>query len=205
MSYLEIKRNLNKNDRTVIRQILSLFREVDRQAKLFKKLTGIQCPQMCGMCCFASGIETTVVEMLPLALYLWSRNEADLFLNKLDNTAHPGQCIFFNPDTPIPGNGRCRVYKLRPLICRLFGFFTVKDKYDNYVYGSCKIIKQSYPANYQKAKELIEEGFHPSNMTDFMIRVISMGSDSGKKMLPINIACRVAIERIGFYAGFVLK
>ena len=105
----------------------------------------------------------------------------------------------------MSGNGRCGVYKLRPLICRLFGFFTVKDKHDNYVYGSCRIIKQTYPADYQKAKELIEKGFHPSNMTDFMIRVVAMGSDLGRKMLPINVAARVAIEKVGLYSCFAVK
>jgi len=94
--------------------------------------------------------------------------------------------------------GCCSVYKLRPLICRLFGFFTVKDKYGKYVFGSCKIIKENYPMAYKKALEVIARGYHPSNMSDFAIRILAQGSDTGRRMLPINTAARIAIEQIGY-------
>ena len=193
----EIIQQLNINDRRTITQLLNLFQKVDRKTEKFKKTTGIRCPDMCGVCCMKPGIETTAIEMLPLAVDLWSRNEADMWLEKINKAEHKGLCVFFKPEIGTLNNGQCGVYSLRPLICRLFGFFTVRDKYGNYVYGSCKIIKEKYQASYQRASKMIEEN-HPSNMTDFAIRIISLGSDLSRKMLPINLAARIGIEKIGF-------
>jgi hypothetical protein len=39
---------------------------------------------------------------------------------------------------------------------------------------------------------------HPSNMTDFTIRVLARGSDLGRRMIPVNIAVKTALEKIGF-------
>lgn len=194
---LKIHRKLSRNDRRTISQLLRLYSKVDSEAERFKAISGIRCPNGCGLCCKNTKIETTALEMLPLAVDLWSKNEAENWLNVISNAEMPGLCVFFKPDPAIPGNGRCQIYALRPPICRLFGFFTVKDKYGKYVYGSCKTIKKSYPKAYEKAQQLIEEGFHPSSITDFSIRVLSMGSNLGRKIVPINTAAKVAIEKIG--------
>jgi uncharacterized protein len=92
------------------------------------------------------------------------------------------------------------VYDLRPLICRLFGFFTIRDKNGKYDYGSCIVMKNKYPDTYRRALRLVREGFHPSNVTDYSIRIISMGAGEDSKMLPINVAAKMAIEKIGFEA-----
>ncbi len=195
MKYLLKK--LNKYDQKILIRILRLFKRVDKDAVRFKKLTSIHCPDNCSICCRDTFLETTAVEMLPIALNLWAKDEADIWLDKIafDST---DICVFFKPDKNDFSSGRCSVYDLRPLICRLFGFFTVKDKHGKYVYGSCKVIKEKYPSNYKKAKELIASGFHPSNMTDFTIQIIASGTDLGKKMLPINTATKVALEKIGY-------
>ncbi len=192
-------KRLNENDRRVIGELLQLFREVDEKAEGFKGLTGVNCPPLCGVCCRDSKVEATAAEMLPLAAELWARGLAEEWLQKLEALPEGHErCVFFSPSQDAPDNGRCSVYELRPLICRLFGFFTIKDKYGSYVYGGCKIIKKEYPEKHQKAKELIEKGFKPSSMTDFSIRVSGISPDLGKKMLPINKAAKIALEKIGF-------
>lgn len=193
-----IRSQLHKNDRIIIAQLLRLFHEVDKEAQRFKKLTGIHCPQMCAACCVKSNVETTALEMLPVALELWLKDEADVWLKKIESTRHAGLCVFFKPQVGMPENGRCMIYSLRPLVCRLFGFFTIKDKYGNYVYGSCKVIREKYLDSYHRATKLIAEGFHPSNMTDFAIRLIGMNSGLGRKMIPINLATKIALEKVGF-------
>lgn len=35
-------------------------------------------------------------------------------------------------------------------------------------------------------------------MTDFAIRILAQGSELGKKMLPINTAIKIALEKIGY-------
>jgi uncharacterized protein len=180
-----------------IKEILCLFEKVDIETRRFTGISNIHCPAGCGDCCNSLKIETTALEMMPLAAYLWSKNQADKILSGLSQ-AKSATCIFFKKHPSLSRNGYCGIYKLRPLICRLFGFFTVKDKHGKYVYGSCKIIKQHYPDTYKKALKAIEQGMHPSNMTDFAIRVLAQGSDLGRRMLPVNIAAKIALEKIGF-------
>ena len=187
-----------ENREIVIAQVADLFEQVDREAEKFKSVTGIRCPDMCGICCEGSKVDTTSIEMLPLAAELWKTGEADMWLERIEAADDPGLCVFYRKDPGVPGAGRCSVYALRPLICRLFGFFTVKDKNGNYVYGGCKVIKEKYPEKYRKAVEIIDKGFHPSNITDYAIRLISMGTELSRKMRPINTAAKIAIEKVGF-------
>jgi uncharacterized protein len=188
---------LPKDYSNTIDEVVCLFNKVDEEVRHFVGLTGISCPPGCGYCCNSLKIETTILEMLPLAVHLWARDKANDCLLMLA-AATDARCVFFHSDPEPSGNGHCCVYELRPLICRLFGFFTVKDKYGKYVYGSCKIIKQVYPDAYKKAENIIRQNMHPSNMTDFAIRILAQGSDMGRTMLPINIALKSAIEKIGF-------
>lgn len=190
--------SLSDSSKVVIAQIKDLFSEVDKKVEELKSLTGACCPDMCGICCSGTKVESTAIEMMPLAQEIWRKNEAEMWLNKINNAENPGACVFFKADPMVSGNGRCSVYELRPLICRLFGFFTIKDKNGKYVYGSCKIMKEKFPENYQKAAKMVQEGQYPSNVTDYTIRIISMGTGLNKKMFPINIAAKMSIENIGF-------
>lgn len=191
-------RCLSETDKIIVEQVKDVFREVDVKVEQLKALTGIHCPEMCGICCARSKVETTAIEMMPLAADLWEKNDADLWLERIEKAGSPDSCVFFNRDPDMEGNGRCSVYDLRPLICRLFGFYTVKDKNGDYVYGSCRMIKESYPEDYKKASELISQGMHPSSVTNYSIRLISIGSEMNRKMVPINTAAKIAIEQIGF-------
>ena len=193
-----IRSILPKRDRITIKQVFDLFLKVDEDSKRFKKMTGIYCPDMCGICCIEADVETTVIEMMPLAVELWENGEAEQWMEAIDKEERSGMCVFFKRDPAVLENGRCAVYEFRPLICRLFGFFTVKDKNGDYVYGGCKEIKKKYPKNYQKAIKLIAEGFHSLNVTDYSIRISSIGTELSREMFPINISAKRALEKIGF-------
>ena len=143
-------------------------------------------------------METTAVEMMPLALELWSRNKAEYWLDRIQEVRDNPICAFFQPQPGSSTQGRCAIYPMRPLICRLFGFFTVRNKYGKYVYGSCRVIKQSYPEVYEKALRMIGEWNHPSVGTDYSIRIIGTDAMLGSSMLPINRAASVALEKIGY-------
>lgn len=189
---------LSANSREVISRVCRLFSEVDGKVEELKNLTGVHCPPMCGICCGSLKVETTLIEMMPLAEDLWKKNEADIWLDRLNSAGDISSCVFFRKDEEVPDNGRCLVYELRPLICRLFGFFTIRDKNGKYDYGSCGVMKRKYPDNYRRALKMVTEGAHPSNVTDYSIQIISMGVGLDNKMLPINIAAKMAIEKIGF-------
>ena len=52
---------LSKNDLMAISNVQGIFRKVDREVKRFKRLTGMHCPDRCGVCCAASKVDTTVI------------------------------------------------------------------------------------------------------------------------------------------------
>ena len=116
---------LSENSRGIICRVCRLFAEVDCKVEELKALTGVHCPPMCGICCGSLKVETTLIEMMPLAEKLWKNNEADIWLGRLNSAGDMASCAFFRKDEEVPENGRCLAYDLRPLICRLFGFFTI--------------------------------------------------------------------------------
>ncbi|MBF0253854.1 MAG: YkgJ family cysteine cluster protein [Candidatus Omnitrophica bacterium] len=184
-----------------IRSLREIFDEVDRQASVFSARTGVRCPDGCGACCADSHVDTTVIEMLPLAERIWSQGMAGAVLERL-RCAGEGLCVFYESGPAPVSGGRCGAYQDRPLICRLFGFFTSRDKHGRYVYGSCRRIREQLPDAYQRASKLIAEGFHPSPMTDYSIRVLAMDSNLGRDLIPINRAMRIALERFGLDASY---
>ncbi len=194
----DIRQCLGETDKDAIDRVGALFIEVDQAAKKFQSLTGIKCPEGCGECCRNSRVETTVIEMLPLALELWSQNTAEYWMTRIHETLDDPKCIFYETQSGSATRGRCTVYPQRPLICRLFGFFTVRNKYGKYVFGSCRVIKQEYPEVYANAVRMLDEINHPSVCTDYSIRIIGMDSMLGNRMLPINRAASLALEKIGY-------
>jgi Fe-S-cluster containining protein len=194
----DLRSCLGALDRDTIDRACGLFAEVDIAAEKFKEHTGIQCPDGCGECCSRSRVETTVVEMMPLALLLWDKGEAENWLERIEAARDNPACVFFKAEPGSATRGRCTVYAMRPLICRLFGFFTVRNKYGKYVYGSCRVIKQRYPEIYENAVRRLDEIQHPSACTDYGIRIIGMDSGYGAGMVPINHAASIALKKIGY-------
>ncbi len=194
----DIRQRLSEIDVDAIDRIEALFIEVDQASKNFQSLTGIKCPEGCGECCGNSRVETTIIEMLPLALELWSRNTAEYWMARIHEAPDDSKCAFYKTQSGSSPSGRCAIYRQRPLICRLFGFFTVRNKYGKYVFGSCRIIKREYPETYANAVRMLDETNHPSVCTDYSIRIIGMDSMLGSRMLPINRAALLALEKIGY-------
>src|SRR5271170_7524548 len=111
--------------------MMVLFDGIDRQTEEFSGQTGLKCKNGCGACCTNPDIETTVAEVLPLAVYLWSREKDVSVPTFLGRTQGPPLriCAFYQPDPVTKGQGRCGIYAYRPGLCRLFGFSARQDKY----------------------------------------------------------------------------
>ena len=194
----DLRRYLGVTDIDTIDRVAGLFTEVDRAAERFRRLTGIRCPESCGECCVGSRVETTAIEMMPLALELWSNGTAEYWLERIEAAQDSPAGVFFKAEPGFPARGRCAVYGMHPLICRLFGYFTVRNKYGKYVYGSCRVIKQADPETYERAVKMLDEIDHPSACTDYAIRIIGMDSGWGGRMVPINQAASSALKKIGY-------
>ena len=94
--------------------VLELYSEMDRQTAEFRTATGLRCLPGCGQCCDSATPEATVIELLPAAEELFSRKEAQQWLERIASVRETERCVFFQPDRLIPGNGHCDSYILRP-------------------------------------------------------------------------------------------
>lgn len=190
-----IREKSEKKD--LILKILELYGEIDKKVEEFKSRTALECPASCGACCEKEDLEMTVLDFLPLAAYLWKTKKAEGVLEILDKKPE-GPCVFYRSNSDIKGNGRCSVYPLRGLICRLFGFSAMKDKNDVPRLCTCPIIKKDFHDEFKKAERSISSGLYVPIIRAFSMRLMCLDASLGVKLFPVNKAIKIAIERIGF-------
>jgi uncharacterized protein len=186
--------------RQKIKKLKELFGEVNERTRFFQKQTGLACPERCGACCESPHIETTELEMLPLAEELIQSSRAGEWYARAEAQDFLGQCIFFTASPSEKENGCCQAYGLRPLICRLFAFGGNRNKHGHPRLVTCKVIKAAQPAVAEKALADVASGkFVPPIMADLIMRSSSIDPELSRESLPINTAFRKAVERLGLY------
>ncbi len=183
----------------VIQQVKEIFAQIDRQTAALQAATGLNCPASCGRCCENPEVETTVLEMIPLALELWQRGEALAWISRAQAGENRGICVFYQPDPFVPGNGRCSVYEFRPSICRLFGFATVNNKQGKPELAACIRHKEMMPETVAQTKAAIADGLPAPNFAQISIQ-LAMLDPSGIERFPINQALTLALQRVGLIA-----
>lgn len=193
MSDIKISPELSKLNE----KVLNLFAEVDRKARELKVLTGLACPGGCGHCCLKEDIEATITEFLPLAVYLWEKGEAGIWVDRLSGDKRGGVCVFYRPDPGVQDNGRCAVYSHRGLICRMFGIFGTKDKKGAPGLAVCSVIKKKFPEKVGEAEKAAGSAAGVPFMTAFSSKLAAIDPSLGTSFYPINTAIRYAIEKVG--------
>jgi len=174
-----------------IQQIMNIYDAIDRQIEIFQAASGLHCPSGCGKCCENPEVETTPLQMLPLAMTLINQDQDSKWLEKVESLDYAGACVFYERDPLIAGNGRCGVYAWRPALCRLFGFAAVRNKHGNSELAVCKIHKQTMP----KALTTVPTNLAP-NFADFTMQLANL--DPGQsQLMPINKALAIAIQKLG--------
>ena len=61
----------------IVSQVMDLYTQIDKAVAEFQLKCGLRCPSGCGACCPTANVETTILEMMPLALEILRRGEAD--------------------------------------------------------------------------------------------------------------------------------
>ncbi len=184
-------------NRNLINSVLELYSEMDRQTAEFRKATGLYCLSGCGQCCASASPEVMVIELLPAAEELFSRGEAQPWLERLGSVGEAERCVFFQPDPLIPGNGRCQLYAFRPSVCRLFAFAAMKNKHGKAELVTCRRLKEERPIAVKAAQEAISEGLATPSFDSFSIKIAALEPSFGRWRVPINRALRLALERYG--------
>ena len=178
---------------------MALFADIDRQTEKFAAKTGLKCANGCGACCTSPEIETTVAEVLPLAAHLWSIGQAESILEIIRSNPSDNICVFYKPGPAIPGQGQCGIYAYRPGLCRLFGFAARKDKHGQPTLVTCKVIKDSQPQACKCAQEeLQKEILQAPLLTTHAFGVSNIDPVHGVKLLPINQAISLGLEKVGY-------
>jgi len=183
-----------------VRDLLQVYKELDIHIENFWKEARIKCFRACGKCCEVSSqaIEASIFEMIPLAIHLWKRGKTNDVLEKINLTPENHRCVLYDASDLSNRPGCCEAYPFRPLMCRLFGFSAVENKYGNPVVALCSAIKQNRPELAKEVQRRIDQGLVPPIYQNYASRVLLIDPMYGLPLYPINKAIRMALERIGY-------
>ncbi len=153
----------------------------------------IHCKEGCGKCCENPNVESTVLEVIPLARHLVTTGQADAIYEAVTTATRP-QCVLYAADPSVPGNGRCTQYHHRPMICRLFGFSVSKDKAGNGRLASCPLVLEASGVSPDSVVFDSTEGL-PVYSESWMA-LTGIHPEWATQRYPINQAIRLAIEKV---------
>ncbi|MBN1626958.1 MAG: YkgJ family cysteine cluster protein [Deltaproteobacteria bacterium] len=179
-------------------EILEVYYGFDRTIASFQSATGMRCPPGCSLCCRGWPVETTVMELLPLAREIYLREEDEMIMSAIfeKDQRHDPSCVLIKNVLTKGEAGACGYYKFRPLVCRLFGFASRRNKRGGIELMTCRVIKENAPAEVKRAEIALLQGLSLPVYQDAFMRISYMKPNTGSRMLPINNALKEAIESL---------
>jgi Fe-S-cluster containining protein len=192
MSYLSQNQIQKQAD-----QILDQFQKISDEFSSFQKETKLDCLAGCGRCCFKTDIHCTPIELLPLALEILKRNEAESFLDKVIKN-EKGYCIFLDIKDHSKYQATCSEYKFRPLVCRTFGVSARNGKNGRIDFSVCKTIKENKEDSYQDLlnKQHLNDALHMPYI-DLSHRKLSVIDPRFlEETFPINTSFKLILEKV---------
>jgi Fe-S-cluster containining protein len=188
-------------------EILMIYEELDLRIALFQVASGLGCLTGCGACCLNQDVEATVLEVLPLVQAIFSEQQEETVFSLIEARENHGDamCVLYRPDPAITGKGTCSLYKARPLVCRLFGFASRKNKKGIKGLSTCKLIKAKFPHLVAEAEKRIQDGLDVPDYEESFMRLAVLNPHLGFRRLPINQAIKEALERLYWQAIFPVK
>ncbi|MEW6072984.1 MAG: YkgJ family cysteine cluster protein [Planctomycetota bacterium] len=177
-------------------EVLGLLRAAAVRTEALARAAELACPALCGRCCLANEVESTVLEMLPAARELLRRGEAEAWLARLAAPGLPARCVLYSPLTADGTRGRCSLYERRPSVCRLFGFAARRDKHGRPELVACAVHREERPGETARAASLVAEGFPAAVFADEHVAIAAVHPTLGTELLPINVALARALEAL---------
>ena len=176
-------------------EILKIYEQIERKARLFKQRTGISCLDNCGECCSKGRVRMTPLEFIPLALELCRRRELHKYI-QLVTEGEDDLCVFYRPLATDMRSGSCAFYEYRAATCRLYGFGFKRDKYGQLEPVMCEYLKERFLRSpHARASASLLLDYDP-----IMIRLVSLSPSLGIHRYPPNRALSVALEKVGLLA-----
>jgi len=186
-----------------VKAVEQIFASLDNEIASLQTASGLHCIAGCGKCCFKPDIEASPLEFLPYAFHLFLTNrieeQYDLLLTRNTST-----CAIFSPTKDSLVKGSCSEYKFRGLICRLFAYSAIRDKYGKTTFVTCLPLKTQSPDQVASINASITEGKSVPMMNDYYFQIRSIDPDLGTKLMPINQALKEAMEVVMSYYAYRL-
>ncbi len=182
-----------------LRKINQLYQEVDEVIDMIKAWFSVDCPPGCGACCdtHPEKIEASITEMLPLCIHLYENSAYQELLDQADRE----RCLFYSTSLPQGRAGCCSVYEYRPLVCRLFGFTFMRDKYGGMMPVACSILKGQFSK--KAPAHAVPVRVYPE-LRSFSLHAMMLDPFGGKRY-PINQAFARAMEYVVLKADLLRK
>lgn len=181
--------------------ILGEFESISQKFSAFQNANSLSCPPGCGKCCFKADIYCAPIELLPLAMELLERGEAEAYLEKCQDIKED-RCLFLSVQDEKTGKGVCTEYKYRPLVCRTFGVAPRHDKNGLVNFSVCTTLKETNPESFAKLQK--------RDFTDVEIPFIDQSKNKlacldprlAEEEFPINESLAMILEKVLFYESF---
>ncbi len=185
-----------------VKQVNTLYAQLDSDINSFRKQSGIYCFSGCGKCCTKSDIEASPLEFLPLAFDWFKQGKAEEMLSLVQNETSL-TCILYKPISTVDqAKGSCGHYPFRGLICRLFGYGAGRDKYGELRLITCKLIKEQQVENYNEAIAMLKRNEPVPIFSDYYQKLMQIDFRLANQILPINEAIEIAIEVVLQYYAY---
>lgn len=178
-----------------VERVRERFAAVDAEVDRFIQASGLACPTGCGGCCRSPEIEATSIELVPMAAALVAEGRGLEVLRALDAAPSFGPCVMYIPEAGDPSRGRCSAYAVRPLVCRLFGFGTRRERGGRVKLVSCRTMQAADPV---RVSAVAGDPAMLALAPVMSEHVHALGTDfpgAGAYARPINGALRAALER----------
>lgn len=186
-----------------VKLVEALYVQLEVEIKDFQQKSSLGCVANCGKCCNNPDIDASPLEFLPWAFHLYLKGEAETMLEQLHTTAAFTKCFIYQPFSESEADkGRCSDYKHRGLICRLFGYGAISDKYGKLRLVTCKIIKEGQKVNFDQSTISINEGLSVPIFTDYYMNLSQIDFQLGNVVVPINKALKLALEEVLQYYAY---
>lgn len=181
-----------------VKQVERLFNKLQTEVAQFQNTTQLSCKATCGACCNTPKVSASPLEFLPLAYYLYQNKLGDTFLSVLESHTD-ATCLLYNATEHDTNKGFCGHYVHRGLICRLFGYAAVYNKYNQKELSTCNTIKTEQLDKYLAANAAIKQKLKVPTYKLYYGKLAEIDPDLGSRILPINQALSEAVEYVERY------
>lgn len=196
---------------TRLETLTSVYKEISRAQNEFSRSAAehqapVACPAGCGSCCATFTPDILPVEADLLAFFLITRKpELIDKAQALESTLQSSStCPFW--DESKPGEN-CMVYPARPLICRLFGFSSIRTKRQELQFSLCRHMEAIPGCGNRRftGVSVMEQTFGvlPPTMVDFTMKLVADFPQEASQRELLPQALKKAMMRMGLILSFM--